>query len=407
MKGVPLSESIWAPKHLPHQQSLLKGPRTPSRDLTPIKAVEPNPAINDTFTRMSFKAADTAIRPGMANAYTQTDLFLLTTVPEASNNPIETQSPLVASTTVDAPQHSTSPGHQIGEHELAPYEMRDTTLNQMAQEDDHDRGNKEEPLAIQKGAVHFVDREADATDDPVNPDQNQESERPRQVLVTKEQHELIIQRLKLVNERAEAQKRERIRKKMEALGMEPLETKNVQDAETHPMAHESVVLKSSQSESPVAGPIIASSSDKQEKSPPVSQSSRSNIAFKSNSLENNPSLGQMPGPNLLPHQRPKRTTQSENTPIAQSMCAGDTTIERSENVPKEPKAALKTANSVEEPEVPSKFLDKWYVAFVVSSSVIAGVSREQAFHFFDRNLFSVRVAHVMRLFRNCSRRLKI
>ncbi|KAL9129023.1 MAG: hypothetical protein Q9217_002425 [Psora testacea] len=55
--GVPLSESMWAPKNTPHRQSLLKGPRAAPRDLTPVKAVEPNPAINDIFTGMSFKVA--------------------------------------------------------------------------------------------------------------------------------------------------------------------------------------------------------------------------------------------------------------------------------------------------------------------------------------------------------------
>lgn len=53
----PLSESIWAPGSGRYKPSMLGGPRS-TGVLTPIKAVEPNPAINDTFDRMSFKAAD-------------------------------------------------------------------------------------------------------------------------------------------------------------------------------------------------------------------------------------------------------------------------------------------------------------------------------------------------------------
>ena len=57
--GVPLSESMWAPQNRTHGQSLLKGPRVPvNQDLTTVKVVEHNAAINDTFSRMSFKAAD-------------------------------------------------------------------------------------------------------------------------------------------------------------------------------------------------------------------------------------------------------------------------------------------------------------------------------------------------------------
>ena len=52
----PLSESMWAPSAR-YRSSTLGGARS-SKVLTPVKAVEPNPAINDTFDRMSFKAAD-------------------------------------------------------------------------------------------------------------------------------------------------------------------------------------------------------------------------------------------------------------------------------------------------------------------------------------------------------------
>lgn len=58
MDGRPLSESIWAPASAPQKPSMLGGARSTSV-LTPIKAVVPNPAINDTFDRMTFKAADT------------------------------------------------------------------------------------------------------------------------------------------------------------------------------------------------------------------------------------------------------------------------------------------------------------------------------------------------------------
>ena len=57
MDGRPLSDSIWAPGSARHKSSVLSGNRS-TRVLTPIKAVDHNPSINDTFDRMSFKAAD-------------------------------------------------------------------------------------------------------------------------------------------------------------------------------------------------------------------------------------------------------------------------------------------------------------------------------------------------------------
>ncbi|CAF9933049.1 hypothetical protein IMSHALPRED_009056 [Imshaugia aleurites] len=57
MNGRPLSDSMWAPASTRHKPSMLGGAHS-TKVLTPIKAVEPNPAINDTFNRMSFKAAD-------------------------------------------------------------------------------------------------------------------------------------------------------------------------------------------------------------------------------------------------------------------------------------------------------------------------------------------------------------
>lgn len=57
MDGRPLSESMWAPGSTRYKPSMLSEARYTSL-LTPIKAVQPNPAINDTFDRMSFKAAD-------------------------------------------------------------------------------------------------------------------------------------------------------------------------------------------------------------------------------------------------------------------------------------------------------------------------------------------------------------
>ena len=54
----PLSHSIWAPKSGEYHRSSLSAFSTPSRDLTPVRVVEVNPAINDSFTRMSFKVAD-------------------------------------------------------------------------------------------------------------------------------------------------------------------------------------------------------------------------------------------------------------------------------------------------------------------------------------------------------------
>ena len=57
LNSSPLSESMWAPRSARHKPSTLSGARSASV-FTPIKAVEPNPATNETFDRMSFKAAD-------------------------------------------------------------------------------------------------------------------------------------------------------------------------------------------------------------------------------------------------------------------------------------------------------------------------------------------------------------
>ena len=64
MEGKPLSQSMWAPKPGSYEHSLLSGARVRSRDLTPTKVVDANPAINDSFARMSFKAADSDDKEG-------------------------------------------------------------------------------------------------------------------------------------------------------------------------------------------------------------------------------------------------------------------------------------------------------------------------------------------------------
>ena len=57
LDGRSLSDSIWAPGSAGYKTSKLGGRRSTS-NFSPVKFVEPNPAINDTFDRMSFKAAD-------------------------------------------------------------------------------------------------------------------------------------------------------------------------------------------------------------------------------------------------------------------------------------------------------------------------------------------------------------
>ena len=58
MDTKPLWQSMWAPS------SRLGTFSTPSRDLTPVRVVEADPTINDSFTRMSFKAADSEYEIG-------------------------------------------------------------------------------------------------------------------------------------------------------------------------------------------------------------------------------------------------------------------------------------------------------------------------------------------------------
>ena len=67
----PLSESMWAPTSARYKPSTLGGARS-TKVLTPVKSVEPNPAINDTFDRMSFKAADSAGENLIGDSVTQT-----------------------------------------------------------------------------------------------------------------------------------------------------------------------------------------------------------------------------------------------------------------------------------------------------------------------------------------------
>lgn len=59
MDGKPLSESYWAPKNVAARAAAAPGGSSASsKILTPTNIVTPNPAINDSFERMSFKAAD-------------------------------------------------------------------------------------------------------------------------------------------------------------------------------------------------------------------------------------------------------------------------------------------------------------------------------------------------------------
>ncbi len=73
LNGRSLSESMWAPKNGKYAPSPLRGSQVPSsnvrppggsgscapsKDLTPVNVVQPNPAINDSFSRMTFRAAD-------------------------------------------------------------------------------------------------------------------------------------------------------------------------------------------------------------------------------------------------------------------------------------------------------------------------------------------------------------
>ena len=57
LDGRSLSDSMWAPGSAGYKSSKLSGRRSTS-NFSPVKFVEPDPAINDTFDRMSFKAAD-------------------------------------------------------------------------------------------------------------------------------------------------------------------------------------------------------------------------------------------------------------------------------------------------------------------------------------------------------------
>lgn len=56
--GKPLSESYWAPANVAARAAAALDSRPASRNLIPTNIVKPNPAINDTFDRMSFRAAD-------------------------------------------------------------------------------------------------------------------------------------------------------------------------------------------------------------------------------------------------------------------------------------------------------------------------------------------------------------
>lgn len=60
MQGKPLSDSYWAPANVAARAAATARGGAPAipRNLTPTSIVTPNPAINDTFERMSFRAAD-------------------------------------------------------------------------------------------------------------------------------------------------------------------------------------------------------------------------------------------------------------------------------------------------------------------------------------------------------------
>ena len=59
LDGRTLSDSMWAPGSTGYKSS-----RRGGSNFSSVKAVEPNPAINDTFDRMSFKAADADYKIG-------------------------------------------------------------------------------------------------------------------------------------------------------------------------------------------------------------------------------------------------------------------------------------------------------------------------------------------------------
>ena len=63
LDGRPLSDSMWAPGSASYKSSKLSGRRSTS-NFSGARFVEPNPANNDTFDRMSFKAADADYKIG-------------------------------------------------------------------------------------------------------------------------------------------------------------------------------------------------------------------------------------------------------------------------------------------------------------------------------------------------------
>ena len=308
MKGLPLSESIWAPKHVPHQRSLLRGPRMPSTDLTPVKLVEPNPAINDTFPRMSFKAASTKLRPETADASTQTESI------------------------IHATNLTTSSG-QTGERRMLPHESRDTLGKGKSQVDDDKESDRDGLSVLQTDALALEPIEAES---PIQTFHGQD-ERPRQILVTKEQREMIIQRLKRQHEQAEMQKKEHIRKKMEGLGMESPTTRIAQDAQKHPESQQFEPLKSPHSPIPITKSSAASSSDSQ---------------------ENDLLTSKLSGRDLLPHERP-RYTKLESKANPQSTRAAQASFKRPEQISDGHRSTPKTTYIVTDAMKSSSFLNKW------------------------------------------------
>ncbi len=96
MNGRPLSESIWAPGST-RKPSMLTGARS-ANVLTPVNAVQLDPAVNNTFDRMTSKAADSHHK--LASSTSKADLPPhLRAIQGSSQKPVKTEglSPVVPS----------------------------------------------------------------------------------------------------------------------------------------------------------------------------------------------------------------------------------------------------------------------------------------------------------------------
>ena len=335
IKGVPLNESIWAPKHRPHRQSLWRGPPTLPNNPIPVNEAKHKVDTDQTFARMSFRVAGSTPKHGMAHATTQTEPFLSSGESTLLTNPSRSRSSSNAADAAAIVQLMDVQKKQTSEEGVNSNENQGDTLGGEIRRGNLKATRSKEMASSQLVASDLGPNKIYHAEDPLGHNFSGLETGPRQILVTKEQRERIIQRLKEQDERTEAERTERIRRKMEELGMAPLEVKSTQYGRASNQPHSSL-REPQQSSSQFSIPTV----------PPGSPKSRENdTALKKSTMSNQTSGADLRIDSWV---TTKLSTENAKHTYPQSERCSE--------------AAIKAAG----PNLSSSFLDKWWVFNFIS-----------------------------------------